>query len=420
MSWFSRIVEAGTKAVAAVATHAKKAACRAIDFMANHAEAYVGKVKALWKSVKPYVKKAQAPLALAAKAAATTPYVGAAMNTLAAGVTALLALENSEVMKGIERAVMHAVGLAKTLEAQIKAGEFALLTPEEYAEAVNSRGMFRKAEPAASPEQRRQLDLVAAVTDLGLARADLQQAIDGEPGDFIHYLRLRATQKLLREQERKLLNAGSVEALTDDDRFVIRVASDLIKADPSLDSAAAERLDTILRTAHGKTLQSFVFEELVASWKRRADDLAGELEKATRALASSRVRLRQLETARTVQGELDSGEAAELAGLQTHVPGEEAAYGALATEKADVARYADAAEGFLQLLEKAPDQLEAEDLGYVVEDGAEVGAILQRVAEQALPFAALSTDEQALIVDFANIFHAAARARMQAVLEVTA
>ena len=121
-----------------------------------------------------------------------------------------------------------------------------------------------------------------------------------------------------------------------------------------------------------------------------------------------------------MQNELDPKDAAELAALEIQVPAQEKSWEAATTRKRDIERYADAAEGFLQLLEKSADQLEQEDRGYVIEEGENVGRIIVEAADKNTPFSSLSADDQSLITDFANIFHKEAKQRMESVLEVSA
>jgi hypothetical protein len=67
--------------------------------------------------------------------------------------------------------------------------------------------------------------------------------------------------------------------------------------------------------------------------------------------------LKRLSLAKNIQGELSAEEAAELTKLETEVPAQKQALDDLATRQRDIDRYVGAAEGFLQLLEKTPEQI---------------------------------------------------------------
>lgn len=432
MGWFSSIVDAVASVIPeSVVRAAKTVAAKAIDFMAEKAEKIVGKVKEVWRRVKPYVQMAQEPLRRIAKATAAIPVVGAVTSAAAVGVDALLALENSPVLKKFEKHISIAAQKARELRQQIKEGKIAWLTPEEYEAAIKTRKDLRAAEKeirtaeaeagtVLAEKDLRKIELATAINDFGIAKTDVKNAIEGEPTDFEHYLRLRATQKLLGMAETKLMAAGSVDGLTEDDWFLVHIASDLIKANPELKTTAAKRLNTILKESYGKTLQSFVYEELVAAWKKQAQALEEEHNKSTDILAKNKVALRRLQVAMRVQEQLDEKEAKELTALESTVPVQENELDALATRHRDIERYANAAEGFLQLLEKTPEQLEEEDRGYVLEEGERVGQIIVEAAENETPFNSLSADAQALITDFSNIFRKEATKRMDSVLEVAA
>ena len=419
MSWFNRL----TDFVASAVTMAKTVASRAINFMADKAENLVGDIKEVWRKVKPYVQKAPALLRTAARyAEGLHPLAGKALSAVALGLDALLSLENSPVLKKIEWAISSAAQRARVLQQQIRDGKISWLSPEEYEAALKTREALRAGEvdgEALSADDRRQIEIAEAITAFGIAKTDVVNAIELGPRNFEHYLRLRATQKLLAMSESKLLARG-LDGLSENDWFMVRIAADLIKVDPELQSAAAVRLDGILKQSHGKTLQSFIYEELVAAWVNQSSELGVELTEMQTLLAKGKTDLRRLQIAKRVQNELDAQEDAELAALEKSVPELEREWEAANTRKRDVERYADAAEGFLQMLEKSPEQLEQEDRLYVVEDGEIVGRIIIDVAEKKTPFGSLSADDQAVITDFANIFHAQAKQRMKAVLEIEA
>jgi len=269
-----------------------------------------------------------------------------------------------------------------------------------------------------APEQRHQMELAAAINDYEIAKADLSQAVNAAPENFEHYLRLRATQKLLSMADKKFRSAKSVDELSADDLFLVRIASDLIKANPELSSEAASRLDRVLSEKYGRKLTPFVFEELIASWGVRAKELGRQWSEVNRDYARESMLLKRLQLANKVQNELSAEEAAELAKLETDVPARKQQLDDLATRQRDIERYVGAAEGFLQLLEKSEEQIEQEDRSYLIEEGATVGKLLVECAESDKPFSALSKDNQALIIDYSNIFQHEAKSRMEKILEV--
>ena len=79
-----------------------------------------------------------------------------------------------------------------------------------------------------------------------------------------------------------------------------------------------------------------------------------------------------------------------------------------------------ATEGFLQLLEKTPEQIEAEDRSYLLKEGEAVGELLIQCAQNDTPYSALEPDQQVLLTDYANIFKKEAENRTKTLLEVTA
>ena len=220
--------------------------------------------------------------------------------------------------------------------------------------------------------------------------------------------------------DQKFRIAQSVDDLSADDLFLIRIASDLIKSAPELSQEAAMRLDRLLAERYGKKLTPFIFEELVASWAKRAQALEADWDIANRNYAQSSMLLKRLTLAKDVQQELSSEESIELENLIIQVPAQKQALDALANQQRDIKRYVGAAEGFLQLLEKSPEQIEQEDRAYLIDEGANVGRILIDCAENNKPFSALDVEAQSLVTDYANIFEKEAKSRMESILEVTA
>jgi hypothetical protein len=264
------------------------------------------------------------------------------------------------------------------------------------------------------------LELASAINDYEIARSDLANAIDSSPENFEHYLRLRATQKLLNMTDKKFRSAQSVDDLSADDLFIVRIASDLVKANPELSSEAAARLDRVLTEKYGTKLTPFVFEEMIASWGARAKELGAQWDEANRRYAKDAMLLKRLILARDIQDELSAEESSQLERLAEEVPNAKQQLDALATKKRDIERYVGAAEGFLQLLEKTEEEIEREDRSYLLEDGAAVGKLLIDCAQHELPFDMLTYEQQSLITDYANVFAREARSRMEKVLEMAA
>ncbi len=423
-SWVSSAASSVVSGIASVGSAvfngAREMAGKAIGWMAEKAEGFVDGVKKVWSAVKPYVEQIRMVLRTAA-AAIPIPWVKAALIGLEKGLAALTAFENSPIAKKINAAIQWSIDLAKRWQAQKKKPEQEkdLLSEAELKEARQHQENMRFAErEVVSREQRHQMELAAAINDYEIAKADLTKVLDGEPENFEHYLRLRATQKLLNMADQKFRSAQSVDELSADDLFLVRIASDLIKANPELSSEAAARLDRVLTEKYGKKLTPFVFEELIASWAVRAKELETQWGSANRNYAKDSMLLKRLQLAQKIQSELSAEEATELTRLEVDVPASKQKLDGLATRQRDIERYSGAAEGFLQLLEKSEEQIEQEDRSYLLEDGAQVGKLLVDCAESDKPFKLLSEEDQSLIIGYSNIFHQEAKDRMEKVLEV--
>lgn len=423
-SWVGSAVSSVASGIASVGSAvfngAREMAGKAIGWMAEKAEGFVNGVKNVWQAVKPYVEHIRVALKAAA-AAIPIPWIQAALIGLEKGLGALTAFENSPIAKKIDAAIKWSIDLAKRWQKSRQTQEIQEehLSEAELEEARHHQENMRFAErEVVSPEHRHQMELAAAINDYEIAKADLVKVLNAEPENFEHYLRLRATQKLLSMADKKFRSAQSIDELSADDLFLVRIASDLIKANPELSSQAAARLDRVLSEKYGKNLTPFVFEEMIASWGVRAQDLGMQWNVANRSYAKDSMLLKRLQQALKIQHELSAEEAEELAMLEADVPASKQKLDDLATRQRDIQRYVGAAEGFLQLLEKTEEQIEQEDRTYLIEEGAQVGQLLVDCAENDKPFSTLNQREQALIIDYSNIFQQESEARMERILEV--
>lgn len=426
-SFCSSVVSSVGRGVSAVYNTVKEVAGKAVGWLAEKAGNFVDGVKKVWETVKPYVSQIRVALKAAAAATAVAfPWLSGALGLLDKGLGALTAFENSPIAKKVQQAIDWSIKLAQRWQSSNKVNdkeeqqEREFLNEEELAQAKKHQEDLRFAErEVVPPEQRHQLELASVFNDFEIASADLEKTIKGAPEDFEHYLRLRATQKLLAMAEKKFRSAKTVDDISADDIFLVRIASDLIKASPELSNNAALRLDRVLTEIHGKKLLPFVFEELIASWAKRADVLAKQWTQDNKILAKDTTLYKYLLGAKEIQSELSDEEMQQLAALDAALPKQKEVLTSLATRQRDMDRYVGAAEGLLQVLEKTPEQIEAEDRAYLLEEGAHIGKLLIDCAQTDTPFSQLDKEDQSLLTDYANIFKNESQARMKDLLEVT-
>ena len=432
-SWVSSAVSSVASAVSsgasAVYNTAKNMAGKAVEWMAEKAENFVDGVKKTWETIKPYVTQIRAALKVAAAATAAIPWLSGALLALDKGLGALTAFENSPIAKKINQAIEWSIKLAKRWQSRKKEKENnnemqqerEPLNDIELEQARKYQADLRFAErEVVTPELQHQLELAAVFNDFEIASADLEKTIQSSPENFEHYLRLRATQKLLAMTEKKFHRAKTVDDISADDIFLVRVASDLIKSNPELSNNAALRLDRVLINIHGKKLLPFVFEELIASWANRAKFLDKQWSSENVTLSKDTTLYKYLLGAQEIQSELSTEEMQQLTALEAILPKQKEALTSLATRQRDMERYVGAAEGLLQVLEKSPEQIEAEDRTYLLEEGAHIGKILIDCAQTDTPFNQLDKEDQSLLTDYANIFKNESKTRMKSLLEVTA
>lgn len=411
------------RGVSAAYNTAKDLAGQAVGWIAEKAEGFVDGVKNVWNTVKPYMDQIRSALKAAAAATSGIPWLSGALTLLDKGLGALTKFENSPIANKVKQAIDWAIKLAKRWRGNSKENENKpdRLNEEELEEAKKHQENLRFAErEIVSDEQRHQLELAAVFNDYEIASTDLVNTIDKAPENFEHYLRLRASQKLLAMADKKFRMAKTVDDLSADDIFIVRIASDLMKANPELSKEAALRLDRLLTEKYGKKLMPFVFEELIASWAKRADTLENQWKNDNKAYAKDVSLRKYLLGAQEIQSELSIEEKNLLAVLEMELPNKKEKLDILATTHRDVERYVGAAEGLLQVLEKSPEEIEAEGRAYLLEESQHIGKLLIDCAQNEKPFSELDAENQSLMTDYANIFKKESKARMKSILEVTA
>lgn len=411
------------RGVSAAYNAAKDLAGRAVGWIAEKAEGFVDGVRNVWNTVKPYMDQIRTALKAAAVATSGIPWLSGALTLLDKGLGTLTKFENSPIANKVKQAIDWAIKLAKRWRGASKGNENKpdRLNEEELEEAKKHQENLRFAErEIVSDDQRHQLELAAVFNDYEIASTDLANTIDKAPENFEHYLRLRASQKLLAMADKKFRMAETVNDLSADDIFIVRIASDLMKANPELSKEAALRLDRLLTEKYGKKLLPFVFEELIASWAKRADTLENQWKSDNKAYAKDVSLRKYLLGAQEIQSELSIEEKNLLTVLEMELPSKKEKLDKLATTHRDVERYVGAAEGLLQVLEKSPEEIEAEGRAYLLEESQRIGELLIDCAQNEKPFSELDPDNQSLMTDYANIFKKESKARMKSILEVAA
>lgn len=421
MGWFSNICsKVGTavrnvaSSVASVASEVwkktKEVAAKAVVWMADNAETFVAEVKETWKKVKPYIV-ALSPILKSAAAAVQIPWLSGAILAIDATLQGLLALENSPVLKKLEAAIHWTIAAAKNFKATF-------LTPEDIEEANKRKETFKEAAQNMSEADAHALALAAMINDYVKIQSVIKIVFESAPpADFDHYLRLRATQKLLASVEGSLNAAQSVGDISSDDLFMLDVAAELIRKSPQLSDENAIKLDEIILRKFNKKLIPFVFEEMISAWELDLQTNQEEWAFLNSSLAKETVLLRRLEVSKRIS-ELTVDEEKLLTELLVSVPALKNTASALEKKNREMQNYVYAAEGFLQVLEKSGDQLEAEGRGYLAEEGSKVGMIVIDCAQNGKAWELLSDEEQSLIIDFANIFEEDCQSRLKKMLEV--
>lgn len=385
-------------AIKGVVSKVRSAVRDTVAFIATKGEAFIGTVKEVYAKVKPYLQKLSPFLQHAAKVAgAIHPLLGKVVFVVDKTLTALLALENSPILKKIEEAMRWVIERAKQLHVHMTAAE------EEIARKHDETLRAAKAS-AQTAEQSAALAVAAMINQLALVQTGIANRLDdGAFTNYEHYLRLRATQRLIRSVNQAFEKANSIEDIAADDIFLVQLGVTLLSEQPEMSEQEAERLDGIVRARYGKQLVPFVFEEMHKMWQLALTDDTRLWKKNSATLAQARAIHSRLKFEMLVSP-LSVEEQQQFDKLDAELPQQLADHADLMNRNVERENYISATEGFLQLLEKDEAELRAADQEYLLDLGAEVGALLMECAQKNLRWTQLSEEQQALVADFANIF----------------
>ena len=390
----------------------KEVAAKAVNWMAEKAETFVGSIKKVWQSVRPFIDSHIRPLVKAAAAVAPWPWLKGALLALDKGLAYVSAFDPSPLTKKIDEAIRWAIHAAKNLK------ETWLKNPEEVEEANERKQVFEEAIAQMPAEEAKSVQLAGMINDFVLVQTAIKNTFDkNEIRDFEHYLRLRATQKLLKYAEQTLNSATDIEQITVDDIFLLKAGAGLLAANPELSDADAVRLDDIIRKRYRKKLIPFVFEEMVMAWGQNLGGIEKQLKAETATLSKNTVLLRRLEMAKKIS-DTSAEEEAALNQMKTETAAIKSQVDMLSAQMREQKNYVYAAEGFLQTLEKSQEELTAEGRDYLAEEGGKVGMVIIDCAQHGRKWETLSQEDQMLIIDYANIFKNESELRTQQLVEV--
>lgn len=391
---------------------AKEVAGKAVDWLADKAENFIGTVKDVWAIAKPWVEKI-APWIDAAANFIPWSWLKSAMKVVSKGLEHLLRLENSPVLKKLEQGILWAAEIARNLRTTFLTKDGQIEAEQRQQDLQEAYGLMQ------TEEQRQSVRFAMLINDYILVQTRIQEVLDKNAvRDFEHYLRLRATQKLLKSAEKTLSQAETLADITDDDIFLMRAGADLLAEIPKLSNVDAVRLGGIIKHRfNGKSLLPFVFEEMICAWETKYQNMEAKWRAIDKDFAKLKRQTKELEIKMSIEP-LTETEQEQLIELKQELLIANNHLKVQAQDNRAMQSYVHAAEGFLQVLEKTPEQFEEEGREYILDDVSEVGMLIIDCAQNDKKWEELTEEQQSLITDYANIFAEDSKARQEALIEI--
>lgn len=405
MGWFRNMVSRAVSTVSSVVSKVKEVAGKAIGFMAEKAEGFIGKVSQMWERIKPHISTGRKVLMMAA-GMVTTPWLKGALMAIDRGLAWLEKLDKQPLVNKAQKAIQWVIEWCKNTHQKQLENE-ALEEARRHAEALEA------AERELEGSEKEAVSAIAMINHYMIAKAEVDIAVKRDDlQDFEYFLRLRAVQKLLAFYEKRIEAVKEVSDIDNDMRFLLFAANALIKQDAEFSEVNTLRLDELTSRQFGKPIIPFIFEEMIIAWEKSRQILEEEWEAKNKTLAKERILHNRLVRAQKYE-ELEPAELIALNDLAITLPRDTAALESLSNDLLARRNYVNAAEGFLQMLEKDEQQLIREGKEYLLEQGAQVGSLLIDCSQNNRAWSSLLPEEQSLINDFANIFAADCQQRTQ-------
>ncbi len=393
---------------------AKETAEKAVGWLAEKGDKIVESTKKVWNGVKKTVRNAAIVTKVAAMVFPHPVLVGVA--TVLAKVHQGVMVVDRALATKIFPAAERAVEMAKVIHAKNQAKK---LSKQEEKAILEDQEVLRRSYNIVQTEQEKaSLRYSLLVNDYMLVQNRIDQIIEQDDvKDFEHYLRLRATQKLLKSAEQSIAQAKEVTQLKDDDVFLMKVANDLLDENPQLSDQDAVRLDELIKRRYaGKSLLPFVFEEMIAAWEVRYQNMEATWKQLNIENATIEREVIILETRMKIKP-LTPAEEIHLAELKNNLKILAHQLKEQGEENYAMQSYVHAAEGFLQVLEKSAEEFVAEDRDYLLEDASTVGMLIIDCAQNGKRWSDLTNEERSLIRDYAHIFAKDAKNRQEQIMQ---
>lgn len=415
-SFVSKAVDTVKSTASKVWEGVKSVAKSVVNTCVEYGGKIVESVKKVYNAVKPYIKHVKAFVKTVGNTVGLKfPWVKAAAEVIVKGLDFLEKLEKSPLVQKITKHIQWALSILEKIK-----NTFFNKTEEE--EALKRQKDLEEAMGyMETEEQKRSVRFAQLINEYILVRSRIEDALDSfetsNSNNFEHYLRLRATQKLLRVTERKLERAKDLNDISKDDLFLIQMGNKLLAEEPNLSDEELGYLDKLVqRKFGGKSLLPFVFEELIFSWQTKLDGMITDWEREKTELSKLKRESKSLEIKRRVEP-LSFEEEMRFNILVDEV--KDATYELKEKEQKNrtMEYYVHAAEGFLQLLEKKEEQWIEEGKDWILDEAPEIGMLLIQCTRNDIHWDDLSTDQQSLIRDFALIFRQDSKNRANSIKE---
>ncbi|PIQ08218.1 MAG: hypothetical protein COW71_13095 [Ignavibacteriales bacterium CG18_big_fil_WC_8_21_14_2_50_31_20] len=430
MGWFGDLCSSAWETVCSVGrtvvTKVAEFAGKALTKMAEFGEKVVSTVKKVWHKVKPYIEKV-AKIVVKAKAVAAkmekVPHpwtqaiakfirIGAAL--CEKGLAVIQSIENSPILKKIDNALKDILPKMKEYGAKITT----------WAKIQESRKLQNELEEIvveSQTDEEKALLLAKMLNKYLILKSSVILMIkEDKIENMEHYLQLMATEKIFKNFQKRISEGLKIDEIKHDDMFMFEVADVLISKNPQLSEVERNRFDELVQKMFGKPLLPVVFAEMVKLWSASLELEIDKRDDLKTQLARKEVVKRRLEKNIEFEIQLEVEELKELDLINKEIPELHKLYDDLVKYIIHQESYIYAAEGMQRALEENILEVvgSEEDVIVIHDQIPKLADLLISCFRGGIMWEELSSNDQSLIRDFANIFKEASKNRADELITV--
>jgi hypothetical protein len=347
---------------------------------------------------------------IAAGIATATSVAKKAVDIADAGITVLLSLENSPILKAIDKAA--SVILPKMKRVGERLEKWA-----DVVEGVNECNKVQRDLDALKPtneNESQRIKTLSLLNRLYRLKPEVDYKLNQtEFENMEQYLQAAFLNKICGKLIRRINDGETVADLTEDDLFIFEISEEILGPDPVLSEEDKERFHNAVEKALGKSFDAAVSEEMTIFWNAMIEEKEKKLEKLRdkKSKLDADIQMRESSAEMDI---LSEHQKKTLGTDKKRLDVMQRDYDSLRDEIEGQRYYVYAIEGLqLSLENKLGKVLPKEEAKYIESQIEGLAGVIKDAFDEQTMFLNLPEEQQDLVRDLANVFKDASEKRVK-------